>query len=169
MWDSAKRKGALQAAEHLQQLANILKDPEASANDRFVALDLLKNASIAAGGVLPMCQDTGMVVAFIEVGIEVTWDSNQSIEEMVNQGVSQAYLSEDNPLRASMVRDPAGKRINTTDNTPAITHVKLVQGNKVSVSIAAKGGGSENKAQFVILNHVQNLTAMQMQGNCLMT
>ena len=112
-------------------------------------LQILTNSKMSALGHRPMCQDTGMVVAFIEVGIEVTWDSNQSIEEMVNQGVSQAYLSEDNPLRASMVRDPAGKRINTTDNTPAITHVKLVQGNKVSVSIAAKGGGSENKAKFV--------------------
>ena len=120
-------------------------------------LQILTNSKMSALGHRPMCQDTGMVVAFIEVGIEVTWDSNQSIEEMVNQGVSQAYLSEDNPLRASMVRDPAGKRINTTDNTPAITHVKLVQGNKVSVSIAAKGGGSENKAQFVILNPSESI------------
>jgi len=115
-------------------------------------LQILTNSKMSALGHRPMCQDTGMVVAFIEVGMQVQWDSNQSIEEMVNKGVSHAYLNRDNPLRASMVSDPAGKRINTKDNTPAITHVKLVQGNKVSVSIAAKGGGSENKAQFAILN-----------------
>lgn len=120
-------------------------------------LQILTNSKMSALGHRPICQDTGMVVVFIEVGMQVAWDSNQSIEEMVNQGVSQAYMNRDNPLRASMVTDPAGKRVNTKDNTPAITHVKLVQGNKVSVSIAAKGGGSENKAQFVILNPSESI------------
>lgn len=125
---------------------------EQSVPAKDAMLQILTNSKMSALGHRPICQDTGMVVVFIEVGMQVQWNTNQSIEEMVNKGVSQAYLNRDNPLRASMVSDPAGKRINTKDNTPAITHVKIVQGNKVNVSIAAKGGGSENKAQFVILN-----------------
>ena len=102
------------------------------------------------------------VVAFVKVGMSVQWQveagANQlDIEHMVNEGVRRAYLLPENKLRASIVNDPAGKRTNTKDNTPAITHVQLVLGNTVEVSIAAKGGGSENKAKFVMLNPNDNI------------
>lgn len=125
---------------------------EKSVPAKDAMLQILTNSKMSALSHRPICQDTGMVVAFIEVGMNVKWDAKQSIEEMVNLGVKRAYENKENPLRASMVSDPAGKRVTTRDNTPAITHVKLVQGNKVKVSIAAKGSGSENKAQFTVLN-----------------
>ena len=113
---------------------------------------ILTSSKMSALGQRPICQDTGIVIAFIEVGMDVTWLSDLSIEEMVNEGVKRAYTNKDNPLRPSMVSDPAGQRQNTKDNTPAITHVKIIKGDKVLVSISAKGGGSENKAQFTTLN-----------------
>lgn len=113
---------------------------------------ILTSSKMSALGQRPICQDTGIVIAFIEIGMDVTWLSDLSIEEMVNEGVKGAYTNKDNPLRPSMVSDPAGQRQNTKDNTPAITHVKIIKGDKVSVSISAKGGGSENKAQFTTLN-----------------
>jgi len=107
---------------------------------------------MCATGKRPICQDTGIVVAFVEVGTEAQWESGADLEVMVNEGVRRAYLLPENPLRASMVANPAGGRKNTGDNTPAVTHVRLVPGNKVEVKIAAKGGGSENKARFTMLN-----------------
>ena len=99
-----------------------------------------------------MCQDTGIVVVFLKVGMNTRWNTEQSVEEMVNEGVRRAYADPDNPLRASIVSDPAGARRNTRDNTPAIIHTELVPGDKVEVTVAAKGAGSENKAKFAILN-----------------
>jgi len=99
-----------------------------------------------------LCQDTGIVVAFVKVGMQVHFDAELSLEQMVNEGVRRAYLLPENKLRASIVSDPAGKRANTKDNTPAVVHVELVAGDKVEVSIAAKGGGSENKAKLAMLN-----------------
>lgn len=113
---------------------------------------ILINSRMCAEGHRPICQDTGIVVVFLDIGMDVRWNSSQDIEEMVNQGVHQAYTDPHNPLRASMLSDPVGKRINTKDNTPAVTHTRLVQGDKVNVYIAAKGGGSENKARFTNLN-----------------
>ncbi|PKO52767.1 MAG: fumarate hydratase, partial [Betaproteobacteria bacterium HGW-Betaproteobacteria-20] len=116
-----------------------------------------------AEGKRPICQDTGIVVTFVKVGMNVHFesDSNQnkslSLEEMVNEGVRRAYLLPDNTLRASIVNDPAGIRKNPKDNPPAVTHVELVPGDTVEVSIAAKGGGSENKAKFVMLNPNDNI------------
>jgi fumarate hydratase class I len=107
---------------------------------------------MSAQGHRPVCQDTGIVVAFVRVGMSVRWDASLNIVEMVNAGVRKAYLDADNPLRASIVADPAGKRKNTGDNTPAVVHVELVQGDGVEVDIAAKGGGSENKSRFAMLN-----------------
>ena len=112
---------------------------------------------MCAEGKRPICQDTGIVVVFVKVGMNVHFEGQEgieglSLEEMVNEGVHRAYLLPDNKLRASIVSDPAGKRQNTKDNTPAITHVELVLGDTVEVSVAAKGGGSENKAKFVMLN-----------------
>lgn len=113
---------------------------------------ILTNSRMSAQGHRPVCQDTGIVVAFVQVGMAVRWDAKLDIAEMVNAGVRKAYLDADNPLRASIVADPAGKRENTRDNTPAVVHVELVQGDGVDVRIAAKGGGSENKAVMAMLN-----------------
>ena len=112
---------------------------------------ILINSRMAAEGHRPICQDTGIAIAFVRVGMQVTWDSKRSIEALVNEGVRRAYTDKVNPLRASMVADPDGKRRPTGDNTPAVTHVELVPGNTVEVICAAKGGGSENKSKFTIL------------------
>ena len=114
---------------------------------------ILTNSRLCALGKRPICQDTGIVTAFIRVGMDVLWDgATQSVAEMVNAGVRKAYLNPDNVLRASIVADPAGRRKNTEDNTPAVVHFDLVPGNTIEVDIAAKGGGSENKSRFTMLN-----------------
>jgi fumarate hydratase class I len=113
---------------------------------------ILTNSRMCAEGKRPLCQDTGIVVAFIKVGMQVQWQADLTVEEMVNAGVKQAYQLPENKLRASIVADPAGKRLNTKDNTPAVVHMSFVAGDKVEVSIAAKGGGSENKAKLAMLN-----------------
>ncbi|WP_177418857.1 fumarate hydratase [endosymbiont of Lamellibrachia barhami] len=113
---------------------------------------ILVNSRMCAEGKRPICQDTGMVVVFLKVGMDVRWDSSISITEMVDEGVRRAYAHPDNILRASMVTDPAGARLNTKDNTPAIVHTELVPGDGIEVKIASKGGGSENKTRFAILN-----------------
>jgi fumarate hydratase class I len=112
---------------------------------------ILVNSRMAAEGHRPICQDTGIAIAFIRVGMQVRWDTALSLEQLVNEGVRRAYTDPENPLRASMLADPDGKRSNTGDNTPAVTHVELVPGNKVEVIVAAKGGGSENKSKFAML------------------
>ena len=112
---------------------------------------ILINSRMAAEGHRPICQDTGICIVFIKVGMEVRWDTKMSLEELVNEGVRRAYTDKDNPLRASMLADPDGKRKSTGDNTPAVTHVELVPGDKVEVIVAAKGGGSENKSKFAML------------------
>jgi len=113
---------------------------------------ILVNSRMCAEGRRPICQDTGMVVAFINVGMEVKWDVEMGLEDMVNEGVRRGYNHPDNVLRASIVADPAGKRYNTKDNTPAVIHTRLVPGDKIEVKLAAKGGGSENKSKFTVLN-----------------
>ena len=112
---------------------------------------ILINSRMAAEGHRPMCQDTGIAIAFIRAGMDVRWDTKMSLEQLVNEGVRRAYTDKDNPLRASMLADPDGKRKSTGDNTPAVTHVELVPGDKVEVIVAAKGGGSENKSKFAML------------------
>jgi fumarate hydratase class I len=112
---------------------------------------ILVNSRMAAEGHRPICQDTGIAIAFIKVGMDVRWDTRMSLEELVNEGVRRAYTDRDNPLRASMLADPDGRRKSTGDNTPAVTHVELVPGDKVEVIVAAKGGGSENKSKFAML------------------
>ena len=118
---------------------------------------ILVNSRMCAEGHRPICQDTGMVVAFVKVGMDVRWDAQMSIQEMVDEGVRRAYSHPDNLLRASMVSPPIGERKNTRDNTPAIVHMELVPGDKVEVKVAAKGGGSENKSKFAILNPSDSL------------
>ena len=108
---------------------------------------ILTNSRMCAEGKRPLCQDTGIVVAFVKVGMDVRWDgATMSVADMVNEGVRRAYNHPDNKLRASIVDDPAGVRKNTRDNTPAVVHFDVVPGGTVDVQIAAKGGGSENKS-----------------------
>ncbi len=113
---------------------------------------ILVNSRMCAEGHRPICQDTGLVVVFVKVGMQVRWDSDRGLADLVNEGVRRAYTHPDNILRASMVSDPLGARANTGDNTPAVLHTELVPGDRVEVSLAAKGGGSENKARFSVLN-----------------
>ena len=113
---------------------------------------ILINSRLCAEGHRPICQDTGIVNVFLKVGMNVRWDATIGLEEMVNEGVRRAYNHPDNKLRASVLADPAGTRKNTKDNTPAVLQVSLVPGDKVEVEVAAKGGGSENKSKFVMLN-----------------
>ncbi len=113
---------------------------------------ILINSRMSAEGHRPICQDTGMVVAFVRAGMDARFDGGMSVQAMVDEGVRRAYTHPDNPLRASVLADPAGARRNTRDNTPAVVYVELVPGDGVDVRIAAKGGGSENKARFAVLN-----------------
>ena len=113
---------------------------------------ILINSRMCAEGHRPICQDTGIVTVFLKVGMDVHFNANMGLQEMVNEGVRRAYLNPDNPLRASILSDPAGKRLNTRDNTPAVVNVSLVPGNKVDAIVAAKGGGSEAKSKFAMLN-----------------
>ena len=128
-------------------------EAEASPAAKDAIAQILTNSRLCAEGHRPMCQDTGIVVAFVNVGMNVRWaDATMSVTEMVNEGVRRAYLDPDNKLRASILADPAGKRTNTRDNTPAVVHYDLVPGDTVEVKLAAKGGGSENKSKFTMLN-----------------
>ncbi len=114
---------------------------------------ILINSRLCAEGHRPICQDTGIVTIFVKVGMEVRWDlGGLSLDDAINEGVRRAYLNPDNVLRASILRDPAGKRQNTKDNTPAVIHYSVVPGDKLDITVAAKGGGSENKSKMAMLN-----------------
>jgi fumarate hydratase class I len=113
---------------------------------------ILVNSRMCAEGHRPICQDTGIVTVFVKVGMQVQWDATMSLSDMINEGVRRAYNHPDNKLRASIVNDPAFERKNTRDNTPAVIHTELVPGSEVEISVAAKGGGSENKSALTMLN-----------------
>ena len=130
---------------------------EESPAARDAIAQILSNSRMCAEDHRPICQDTGIVVVFLKVGMNVRWDADLSVEDMVNEGVRLAYLHPDNVLRPSIVADPAGARRNTRDNTPAVIHTQIVPGHTVDVRLAAKGGGSENKAKFVMLNPSDNI------------
>jgi fumarate hydratase, class I len=137
--------------DYIQALAAAY-EKEASPAAKDAIAQILTNSRMCAEGKRPLCQDTGIVVAFIKVGMQARFEGDMTVEEMVNEGVRRAYLLPDNMLRASIVNDPAGARKNTKDNTPAITHIEMVAGDKVEVQVAAKGGGSENKSKLAMLN-----------------
>jgi len=130
---------------------------EQSPAARDAIAQILTNSRMCAEGHRPICQDTGLVVVFVKVGMNVRWDARLGLEEMINEGVRRAYLHPDNKLRASVVADPAFGRRNTRDNTPAVIHTTLVPGDHVEIAVAAKGGGSENKSKFVMLNPSDSL------------
>ncbi len=145
------------APDFIQAMANAYeKETHQSAKNAIA--QILINSKMAALGQRPMCQDTGIVNVFVEVGMDVTWDAELSLEDMINEGVRQAYTNPDNPLRASIVKDPLFSRVNTKDNTPAVIHMKVVKGNTLNFIVAAKGCGSENKAKFAVLQPDDNIT-----------
>lgn len=118
---------------------------------------ILVNSRLAAEGHRPICQDTGMAVVFVKLGMNVRFEGDLSLQAMIDEGVRRAYTHPDNPLRASVLADPAGARRNTRDNTPAVVYVELVPGDTLDIRLAAKGGGSENKAKFTVLNPSDSL------------
>ena len=118
---------------------------------------ILVNSKMCAEGHRPVCQDTGIVNVFMSVGQSVTIEGDLSLQDMVNEGVRRAYQCPDNVLRASVLADPAGARKNTGDNTPAVLHVEIVPGDTIDVHVAAKGGGSEAKSKFAMLNPADSL------------
>ena len=137
--------------DYIKNLAAAYEREESPAAKDAIA-QILINSRMCAEGRRPICQDTGIVTVFLKIGMNVQWEASMSVEDMVNEGVRRAYNYPDNKLRASILADPAGKRTNTKDNTPAVVNMTVVQGNTVDVIVAAKGGGSEAKAKFAMLN-----------------
>ncbi len=137
--------------DYIKNLARAYEMEESPAAKDAMA-QILVNSRMCAEGHRPICQDTGIVTVFLKIGMDVRWDAEMTVEEMVNEGVRRAYLDPDNKLRASVLADPAGARKNTRDNTPAVVNIELVKGGEVEVTVAAKGGGSEAKSKFVMLN-----------------
>jgi fumarate hydratase class I len=142
--------------DYIQALGKAYEREESPAAKDAIA-QILTNSRMCAEGKRPICQDTGIALVFLKVGMNVRWDSTMSVSDMVNEGVRRAYLHPDNKLRASVLLDPAGTRKNSKDNTPAVIHYEIVPGDDVEVICAAKGGGSENKAKMAMLNPSDSL------------
>jgi fumarate hydratase, class I len=139
-------------ADYIAHLARAYAGEQSPAAKDAIA-QILTNSKMCAEGRRPICQDTGIVNVFLKIGMEVRFEGFAgSIEDAVNEGVRKGYLDPDNKLRGSIVADPQFERRNTIDNTPAVVHMSVVPGNTVDVQVAAKGGGSENKSKFVMLN-----------------
>ncbi|EKF18093.1 fumarate hydratase [Nitratireductor pacificus] len=138
-------------ADYIRHLTAAYEREESTAAKEAIA-QILVNSRMAAIGHRPMCQDTGVVNAFVAVGLEARVETKACIEDLVNEGARRAYLDAGNPLRASIVADPLFSRGNTRDNTPAVVHTSVVPGDRVTITLMAKGGGSENKARFAMLN-----------------
>ncbi|MBN3858587.1 fumarate hydratase [Paraburkholderia sp. Ac-20340] len=138
--------------DYIEALGRAYELEESPAAKDAIA-QILTNSRMCAEGKRPICQDTGIVTIFVKVGMDVRWDgATMGVTDMINEGVRRGYLNPDNVLRASIVSPPEGGRKNTKDNTPAVIHYEIVPGDKVDVQVAAKGGGSENKSKFVMLN-----------------
>jgi len=139
------------------QAMNAAYEKEANPAAKDAMAQILINSRMCAEGHRPICQDTGIVTAFLNVGMEVQWEGDMSVSKMVNEGVRRAYMNSENTLRASILEDPDGARRNTGDNTPCVIHYEIVPGDKLEVHVAAKGGGSEAKSKFAMLNPSDNL------------
>src|SRR3984957_4539003 len=136
--------------DYIRALGDAYEKEQSPAAKDAIA-QILTNSRMCAEGLRPICQDTGIVVVFVKVGMDVRWEgATMSVTEMINAGVRRAYLHPDNTLRPSIVAEPGGRRRNTQDNTPAVIHFDLVPGNTVEIKLAAKGGGSENKSKFAM-------------------
>jgi len=142
--------------DFIQALAAAYDREESSAAKDAMA-QILINSRMCAEGHRPICQDTGIVNVFLSIGMDVRFEGNESLDDMINEGVRRAYNLPDNVLRASVLADPAGRRTNTRDNTPAVIHAELVPGDQVEVHVAAKGGGSEAKSKFAMLNPADSI------------
>ena len=142
--------------DYIRHLARAYEREESPAA-RDAMAQILTNSRMCAEGKRPLCQDTGIVNVFLKIGMSVRFDTKRTLQELCDEGVRRGYLNPDNPLRASVLDDPLFARKNTRDNTPCILHVELVQGDKVDVQIASKGGGSENKTKFAMLNPSDSL------------
>jgi fumarate hydratase class I len=138
-------------ADFIQAVKNAY-DREESKSAKDAMAQILINSRLCATGKRPICQDTGIVTIFVKVGMQVQWDAEDSLTDIINEGVRQAYMHPENILRASILSDPDGERKNTGDNTPAVIHYEIVPGDKVEIDVAAKGGGSEAKSKFAMLN-----------------
>ena len=149
--------------DYIQHLARAYEGEQSPAAKDAIA-QILTNSKMCAEGKRPICQDTGIVNVFLKIGMDVRWGGfTGSIEDAINEGVRQGYNHPDNKLRASIVADPHFERKNTKDNTPAVVHMTVVPGNTVDVQVAAKGGGSENKSKFVMLNPSDSLVDWVMK------
>ena len=138
--------------DYIRHLARAYELEQSPAAKDAIA-QILTNSRMCAEGKRPICQDTGIVNVFLKIGMDVRFEGfSGSITDAINEGVRQAYNDPDNKLRASIVADPLFERKNTKDNTPAVVHMELVPGNTVDIQVAAKGGGSENKSKFIMLN-----------------
>jgi fumarate hydratase class I len=142
--------------DYIRHLARAYEREESPAARDAIA-QILTNSRMCAEGKRPLCQDTGIVNVFLKVGMNVRFDSARSLQELCDEGVRRGYLNADNPLRASVLADPLFARRNTKDNTPCIVNVELVPGDKIDVQLASKGGGSENKSKFAMLNPSDSL------------
>jgi fumarate hydratase class I len=150
-------------ADYISHLARAY-EREASPAAKDAIAQILTNSRMCAEGHRPICQDTGIVNVFLKIGMDVRFEGFKgSIEDAVNEGVRRAYLDPDNKLRGSVLADPIFERKNTKDNTPAVIHMTVVPGNTVDVTVAAKGGGSENKSKFVMMNPSDNLVDWVMK------
>ena len=138
-------------ADYIRALARAYEREQSPAAKDAIA-QILTNSRMCAEGHRPICQDTGIVNVFARIGMDVRWEAKMGVADMINEGVRRAYLDPDNKLRASVLEDPAFGRRNTRDNTPAVIHMQVVPGNTVEIDIAAKGGGSEAKSKFAMLN-----------------
>jgi len=137
--------------DYIRNLAAAYEREQSPAAKDAIA-QILVNSRMCAEGHRPICQDTGIVTVFLKIGMSLRWNADMSVEDMVNEGVRRAYNDPDNKLRASVLADPAGRRTNTKDNTPAVVNMSVVPGDELEVIVAAKGGGSEAKSKFVMLN-----------------
>lgn len=143
--------------DYISHLARAYQREESDAAKDAIA-QILTNSRMCAEGRRPICQDTGIVNVFLKIGMDVRWEGFPgSLEDAINEGVRRGYADPENKLRASIVADPHFERKNTKDNTPAVVHMSVVPGDTVEVTVAAKGGGSENKSKFVMLNPSDSL------------
>jgi len=138
-------------ADYIAHLARAY-DREQSPAAKDAMAQILTNSKLCAEGRRPICQDTGIVNVFLKIGMDVKFETKLALQSLCDEGVRRGYLNPDNPLRASVLDDPLFSRKNTRDNTPCVLSVELVPGNTVDVQVAAKGGGSENKSKFAMLN-----------------
>lgn len=148
--------------DYIQHLARAYEREESPAAKDAIA-QILTNSRMCAEGRRPICQDTGVVNVFLKLGMQVRIESQRSMQDICDEGVRRGYLNPENPLRASVLSDPLFTRKNTRDNTPCIVNVELVPGAQLDVQVAAKGGGSENKSKFAMLNPSDSLVDWVME------